>query len=77
MFEKLKDIKNQMKMVNDLKNMVGDVDMKNPSKMFEKLGINVSAPKIDVKKLLANKNEIVTGLTGGIAGLFKKNKITS
>ncbi len=44
---------------------------------FEKLGINVSAPKIDVKKLLANKNEIVTGLTGGIAGLFKKNKITS
>jgi len=40
MFEKLKDIKNQMKMVNDLKNMVGDVDMKNPSKMFEKLGIN-------------------------------------
>ena len=44
---------------------------------FEKLGINVSAPKIDVKKLLANKNEIVTGLTGGIAGLFKKNKVTS
>lgn len=44
---------------------------------FEKLGITVSKPKIDVKKLLANKNEIVTGLTGGIAGLFKKNKVTS
>ena len=42
---------------------------------FEKLGITVSQPKIDVKKLLANKNEIVTGLTGGIAGLFKKNKV--
>jgi dihydrolipoamide dehydrogenase len=44
---------------------------------FEKLGIEVSSPKIDVKKLLANKNEIVSGLTGGISGLFKKNKITS
>ena len=43
---------------------------------FEKLGITVSKPKIDVKKLIANKNEIVTGLTGGIAGLFKKNKVT-
>ncbi len=36
-----------------------------------------SKPKIDVKKLIANKNEIVSGLTGGIAGLFKKNKVTS
>ncbi len=44
---------------------------------FEKLGIEVSSPKIDVTKLLANKNEIVSGLTGGISGLFKKNKITS
>ncbi len=43
---------------------------------FEKLGIAISKPKIDVKKLLANKNEIVSGLTGGIAGLFKKNKVT-
>lgn len=44
---------------------------------FEKLGIAVSKPKIDVKKLIENKNEIVKGLTGGIAGLFKKNKVTS
>jgi dihydrolipoamide dehydrogenase len=44
---------------------------------FEKLGIAVSKPKIDVKKLLQNKNEIVAGLTGGIAGLFKKNKVAS
>lgn len=40
MFEKIKDIKNQMKMVKDLKNMMGDVDMSNPKDMFEKLGIN-------------------------------------
>ncbi len=44
---------------------------------FEKLGISVSKPKIDVKKLIENKNEIVKGLTSGIAGLFKKNKVTS
>jgi len=44
---------------------------------FENLGIAISKPKIDVKKLIANKNEIVAGLTGGIAGLFKKNKVTS
>ncbi len=44
---------------------------------FEGLGIAVSKPKIDVKKFIQNKNEIVAGLTGGIAGLFKKNKVTS
>lgn len=42
---------------------------------FEKLGIAISKPKIDVNKLIANKNEIISGLTNGIAGLFKKNKI--
>ncbi len=42
---------------------------------FEKLGISISKPKIDVKKLIANKNEIISGLTNGIAGLFKKNKV--
>jgi dUTP pyrophosphatase len=40
MFEKIKDIKNQMKMVKDLKNMMGDIDVSNPNEMFEKLGIN-------------------------------------
>lgn len=44
---------------------------------FKDLGISVSKPKIDVKKLIQNKNDIVSGLTGGIAGLFKKNKVTS
>ncbi len=43
---------------------------------FEKLGISISKPKIDVKKVIDNKNEIIAGLTGGIAGLFKKNKVT-
>jgi dihydrolipoamide dehydrogenase len=43
---------------------------------FAELGIDVSKPKIDVKKLIDNKNKIVSGLTTGIAGLFKKNKVT-
>lgn len=43
---------------------------------FDKLGITVAAPKIDVRKLLSNKNDIIAGLTGGISGLFKKNKVT-
>ncbi len=47
------------------------------SHQFEGLGIGVSKPKIDVKKLIQNKDDIVSGLTQGIAGLFKKNKVTS
>ena len=43
---------------------------------FDKLGIEISKPKIDVKKLVQNKNDIVSGLTQGISGLFKKNKVT-
>lgn len=44
---------------------------------YKDLGIEISKPKIDVKKLISNKNDIVSGLTQGIAGLFKKNKVTS
>ena len=42
---------------------------------FVKLGIETSKPKINVKKLLENKNQIIDGLTKGIAGLFAKNKV--
>lgn len=42
---------------------------------FSDLGIEVSKPKANIKKIIDNKNEIVKGLTGGIAGLFKKNKV--
>ncbi len=38
-------------------------------------GITTSSVKIDVKKMIARKDDIVKTLTGGIAGLFKKNKI--
>jgi dihydrolipoamide dehydrogenase len=38
-------------------------------------GIQVDEPKVDVGAMLKRKDEVVTGLTRGVAGLFKKNKI--
>ncbi|MCL2830163.1 MAG: dihydrolipoyl dehydrogenase [Betaproteobacteria bacterium] len=43
---------------------------------FASQGINVGTPKIDVAKMMERKNAIVTQLTVGIKGLFKKNKVT-
>jgi dihydrolipoamide dehydrogenase len=43
---------------------------------FAVQGISVGAPQIDVAKMLARKNAVVAQLTGGVAGLFKKNKVT-
>lgn len=38
-------------------------------------GVNVGTVKLDLKKMMARKDSVVTDLTGGIAFLFKKNKI--
>ena len=43
---------------------------------FEAQGISVGTPTIDVTKMVARKTGIVTQLTAGIKGLFKKNKVT-
>ncbi|MGE5385008.1 MAG: dihydrolipoyl dehydrogenase [Betaproteobacteria bacterium] len=43
---------------------------------FADQGIKVGAPSIDVSVMKARKNKIVDQLTGGIKGLFKKNKVT-
>ena len=43
---------------------------------FGNHGISVSGAKIDVAKMQARKDKIVSALTGGIEFLFKKNKIT-
>lgn len=43
---------------------------------FAGLGIEVSDPKIDVGKMMSAKETIVTGLTRGVAGLMKKNKVS-
>ena len=43
---------------------------------FAAQGISVGTPSIDVPTMVARKNGIVDQLTGGIKGLFKKNKVT-
>ncbi len=40
------------------------------------LGIGLSDVKLDLKKMLEHKSDIVSGLTKGISQLFAKNKIT-
>ena len=39
-------------------------------------GISVKKPEIDIPAMLARKDQIVSQLTGGIAGLFKHNGVT-
>jgi len=40
-------------------------------------GIEIKDAKLDLKKMMSRKEGIVNKLTGGVAGLFKKNKIVS
>lgn len=44
---------------------------------FEAHGISVGKLSVDVPKMIARKNQIVSNLTQGIAGLFKANKVTA
>jgi len=44
---------------------------------FEAHGISVGKVSVDVKKMIARKDQIVKNLTGGIASLFKANNVTS
>ena len=39
-------------------------------------GVKVSGVELDLPRMLKRKEGIVSGLTQGVAGLFKKNKIT-
>lgn len=39
-------------------------------------GVKVSGVSLDLKQMLKRKNDIVAGLTRGVEGLFKKNKVT-
>lgn len=43
---------------------------------FESHGIKIKGLELDLKTMLKRKDEVVSGLTKGIDGLFKKNKIT-
>ncbi|WP_291428890.1 dihydrolipoyl dehydrogenase [Deinococcus sp.] len=44
---------------------------------FAEHGINVQGASVDIATMLGRKNGVVDKLTGGVAFLFKKNKITS
>lgn len=44
---------------------------------FQQIGINSANPVIEIAQLMVHKNKIISGLTSGIAGLFKKNKVQS
>ncbi|MDO8882794.1 dihydrolipoyl dehydrogenase, partial [Pseudotabrizicola sp.] len=43
---------------------------------FEKMGLMGANPKVDWAKMLAYKDDVVSGNTKGIEFLFKKNKVT-
>jgi len=47
------------------------------SSELKNIGIDLGAPKLNISKMMDNKDRIVTDLTKGIEFLFKKNKITS
>ncbi|MCR6495965.1 dihydrolipoyl dehydrogenase [Thermomonas sp. S9] len=49
----------------------------NMGHLFDQHGISFEKPAIDVKKMIARKDAIVKQFTGGIAALFKANKITA
>ena len=38
-------------------------------------GINVAAPTVDFAKVVERRTKVITTLTGGVAGLLKKNKV--
>src|SRR5690606_13820000 len=43
---------------------------------FKAHGITATGVKLDVKTMLERKDKIVAKMTSGIAGLFRKNKVT-
>ena len=49
----------------------------NMGHLFDQHGISFSKPAIDVKKMVARKDGIVKQFTGGIAALFKANKVSA
>jgi dihydrolipoamide dehydrogenase len=46
------------------------------SHALAEFGVRVSGVELDLPRMLKRKDGIVTGLTQGVAGLFKKNRVT-
>lgn len=47
----------------------------NEAEEMSEQGVVFGKPKIDIKKIVANKNKIINQLTGGLAGLAKQRKV--
>src|ERR1700738_1987482 len=47
------------------------------NKHAEEHGITVGNVKVDFAKMMRRKSEVVKSLTDGVAGIFKRNKVTS
>jgi dihydrolipoamide dehydrogenase len=58
------------------KNLLNLSENYHKAKNFSKLGIEVGKVKLNLKKMMKNKNKAVTILTKGVEFLFKKNKVT-
>jgi len=58
------------------KNLLNFSENFHKAKNFEKIGIEVGEVKLNLDKMMKNKEKAVTVLTKGIEFLFKKNKVT-
>ena len=58
------------------KNLLNFSDNFHKAKNFEKIGIEIGEVKLNLDKMMKNKEKAVTVLTKGIEFLFKKNKVT-
>ena len=58
------------------KNLLNISENYQKAKNFSKLGIEVGEVKLNLAKMMKNKDKAVTVLTKGVEFLFKKNKIT-
>ena len=58
------------------KNLLNLSENYHKAKNFSKLGIEVGEVKLNLEKMMKNKDKAVTTLTKGIEFLFKKNKVT-
>ena len=58
------------------KNLLNVSENFNKAKNFSKLGIEVGEVKLNLEKMMKNKDKAVTILTKGVEFLLKKNKVT-
>ena len=58
------------------KNLLNLSENYNIAKNFSKLGIEVGEVKLNLEKMMENKNKAVEVLTKGVEFLLKKNKVT-